>query len=85
MVSRVRIPDGSPLISYLADVAELADALDLGSSVLDVGVRVSSSAPPATCGSGSVGRASPCQGEGRGFEPRLPLQIFSNNSYGMAP
>ena len=28
-----------------ADVAELADALDLGSSVNDMGVRVSSSAP----------------------------------------
>gem|GEM_PF-3214093 len=26
------------------------------------------------CGSSSVGRASPCQGEGREFEPRLPLQ-----------
>jgi hypothetical protein len=25
------------------------------------------------CGSGSVGRATPCQGVGRGFEPRLPL------------
>ncbi len=23
--------------------------------------------------SSSVGRTSPCQGEGRGFEPRLPL------------
>ena len=30
-----------------ADVAELADALDLGSSVNDMGVRVSSSAPKA--------------------------------------
>ena len=30
-----------------ADVAELADALDLGSSVNDMGVRVSSSAPDA--------------------------------------
>ena len=28
-----------------ADVAELADALDLGSSVFDVGVQVLSSAP----------------------------------------
>ena len=28
-----------------ADVAELADALDLGSSVTDVGVQVPSSAP----------------------------------------
>src|SRR5689334_22698691 len=27
-------------------------------------------------GSGSVGRAAPCQGAGRGFEPRLPLQFF---------
>src|SRR5256885_11199186 len=27
-----------------------------------------------TRGSGSVGRASPCQGDGRGFEPRLPLR-----------
>ncbi len=26
-----------------------------------------------TCGCGSVGRASPCQGEGRGFESRHPL------------
>ncbi len=28
-----------------------------------------------TCGSSSVGRAQPCQGWGREFEPRLPLQI----------
>ncbi len=36
-------------------MAELADALDLGSSVYDMGVRVSSSAPKAKiCGSGSV-------------------------------
>jgi hypothetical protein len=27
----------------------------------------------AACGRGSVGRASPCQGEGRGFESRRPL------------
>ena len=26
-----------------------------------------------SCGCGSVGRASPCQGEGRGFESRHPL------------
>ena len=35
-------------------MAELADALDLGSSVNDMGVRVSSSAPKQICGSGSV-------------------------------
>ncbi len=28
---------------------------------------------PGACGRGSVGRASPCQGEGRGFESRRPL------------
>ncbi len=33
--------------SKYAGVAELADALDLGSSVNDMGVRVSSSAPKA--------------------------------------
>ena len=32
-------------INFYADVAELADALDLGSSIYDVGVQVSSSAP----------------------------------------
>ncbi len=28
------------------------------------------------CGNSSADRASPCQGEGRGFKPRFPLQIF---------
>ena len=32
-----------------------------------------SSTPCGACGCGSVGRASPCQGEGRGFESRHPL------------
>ena len=32
-------------ILLIADVAELADALDLGSSVFDVGVQVLSAAP----------------------------------------
>ena len=29
-----------------------------------------------TCGNSSVGRARPCQGRGREFESRFPLQIF---------
>ena len=29
---------------------------------------------PANCGNSSVGRAQPCQGWGREFEPRLLLQ-----------
>ena len=30
-----------------------------------------------SCGRGSAGRASPCQGEGRGFESRRPLHTFA--------
>ena len=30
------------------------------------------------CGNSSVGRARPCQGRGREFEPRFPLQVFGN-------
>ena len=29
------------------------------------------------CGNSSVGRAQPCQGWGREFEPRFPLQIHN--------
>ena len=36
------------------------------------------------CGRGSVGRASPCQGEGRGFESRRPLSEVGCPC-GMAP
>ena len=42
---RLAIMPDDKLISLYADVAELADALDLGSSVFDVGVQVPSSAP----------------------------------------
>ena len=42
--NRGSIPLG---VTIYADVAELADALDLGSSALGVGVRLPSSAPPA--------------------------------------
>ena len=30
------------------------------------------------CGNSSVDRASPCQGEGHGFEPRFPLHFFAH-------
>ena len=33
-----------------------------------------------TSGNSSVGRARPCQGRGRGFEPRLPLNILNNQA-----
>ena len=39
--------------------------------------RVGGSIPSqATSGNSSVDRASPCHGEGRGFEPRFPLHLF---------
>ena len=47
-----------------------------GEHYLDtVGVTSSNLVSPTICGHGSVGRAQPCQGWGRGFEPRCPLQI----------
>ena len=59
-------------------MAELADALDLGSSALGVGVRLPSPAPIMKTNKMREwlsGRASPCQGERREFESRLPLQM----------
>ena len=55
-------------------MAELADALDLGSSVFDVGVQVPLSAPYSDLREWLSGRALPCQGRYRGSESRLPLQ-----------
>ena len=31
------------------------------------------------CGNSSVGRARPCQGRGREFEPRFPLSVRMND------
>ena len=33
------------------------------------------------CGNSSVGRAQPCQGWGREFEPRFPLKGKDSNCY----
>ena len=47
-----------------------------GSATVLFARRYGCGGPPAgwlACGRGSVGRASPCQGEGRGFESRRPL------------
>ena len=37
---------------------------------------------PLICGFSSFGRASPCQGEGGGFEPRNPLQNKNSTQQG---
>ena len=72
LLSVVRIHHPPPKKKY-ADVAELADALDLGSSAFGVGVRLPSSAPIVR--KWLNGRAPPCQGGCCGFESRLSLQI----------
>ena len=70
------------IFSIHAGVAELADALDLGSSAAR---RGSSNLFARTNHSKKVkrewlsGRASPCQGECRGFESRLPLQVWRHS------
>ena len=62
-----------------AGVAELADALDLGSSASAWGFKslhphsLSIKVEKLLCGHSSVGRARPCQGRGREFESRCPL------------
>ena len=37
------------------------------------------------CGNSSAGRAIPCQGIGREFEPRFPLQIEERGSLKFLP
>ena len=58
-----------------AEIAQLVEHATenrgVGSSILPLGTISPIGGRPS--GSGSVGRASPCQGEGRGFESRLPL------------
>ena len=58
----------------VARVAKLVDARDLKS--LGAKHRVGSSPTPGTMisGNSSAGRAQPCQGWGREFESRFPLQ-----------
>ena len=52
----------------------MVDTLDLKSN--EHYVRAGSSPAPGTsCGHSSVGRARPCQGRGREFESRFPLQL----------
>src|SRR5258707_11387621 len=79
---RVRYPrsavgaDGPAV--HRAEIAQLVEHATenrgVASSILALGTNIRWRAPS---GSGSVGRASPCQGEGRGFESRLPLHFFA--------
>ena len=66
-------------VGHRAEVAQSVEHATenrgVASSILALGTTFRGGRPPG--GSGSVGRASPCQGEGRGFESRLPLHSSS--------
>ena len=55
-------------------IGQIAQSVEQRTENPRVGGSIPSLATIILCGSSSVDRASPCQGEGRGFEPRLPLQ-----------
>ena len=60
------------VIPRKADMAQLVEH-----NLAKVGVAGSSPVVRSiACGHGSVGRAQPCQGWGRGFEPRCPLHCI---------
>ena len=67
--------DGQPVGLDRAEIAQSVEHATenrgVASSILALGTK--DGWRSFSSGSGSVGRASPCQGEGRGFESRLPL------------
>ena len=56
-----------------AEIAQLVEHATENRGVASSNLALGTITWSASSGSGSVGRASPCQGEGRGFESRLPL------------
>ena len=78
---------GQSLVGHRAEIAQLVEHATenrgVASSNLALGTTVWWSRHSS--GSGSVGRASPCQGEGRGFESRLPLHLFARDAPGASP
>ena len=67
-----------------AEIAQLVEHATenrgVASSILALGTTTSGRSGRQSSGSGSAGRASPCQGEGRGFEPRLPLHFLPTSA-----
>jgi hypothetical protein len=74
------------LVGHRAEIAQLVEHATenrgVASSILALGTTIWWSR--FASGSGSVGRASPCQGEGRGFESRLPLHFPARGAPGTA-
>jgi hypothetical protein len=54
----------------------LASMIDFPARLRGPQAGVRSPSGSVSCSSSSVGRASPCQGEGRGFEPHLLLSTM---------
>ena len=82
--ARRRAPAGTRVRAEIAQLVEHAtENRGVASSNLALGT-IHPGRPSS--GSGSVGRASPCQGEGRGFESRLPLHSSpASSTLGSAP
>src|SRR5829696_9938067 len=81
-------PTGSRrLVGHRAEIAQLVEHATenrgVASSILALGTTHGWT--DLSSGSGSVGRASPCQGEGRGFESRLPLHFLPINGHPRGP
>ncbi|AAK02985.1 unknown [Pasteurella multocida subsp. multocida str. Pm70] len=68
---------------YYAGIAQLVEhnlaKVGVASSSLVSRSNISTNQYHILRGNSSVGRAQPCQGWGREFEPRFPLQIFLSN------
>src|SRR4029079_8871230 len=78
---------GQSLVGHRAEIAQLVEHATenrgVASSILALGTTLIGGR--TSSGSGSVGRASPCEAEGRGFESRLPLHFFARDILGSAP
>ncbi len=87
VVRSIAFPDrlGGPFSAkWPSGKAEACKAFTPGSNPLASRQHPGAPAPVLfyICGHGSVGRAQPCQGWGRGFEPRCPLQTQQPDYYG---
>ena len=76
-VTGVRTPYGIPIFSF----ANLALLIALSGVRIGALQRRMITSKFEDCGNSSVGRAQPCQGWGRRFEPGFPLQLlfYDNN------
>ena len=70
-----RQPAGTPTRRHVDPTARRPDGTPAAKKPL-ASSRAFTYSDFSRCGHGSVGRAPPCQGGGRGFEPRCPLHAY---------